>query len=327
LFAEQTARFHDLDALRREMLTRVNAARAEHGLPPLKSDPALDRAAQAYADEVFQALSAGRPLPPRGELAKRVEEQGYRILSGVGEDVVEGALSPEATLAALLGRGDHRAQVLRKNFSDLGLGLAFERRGDGYFVVWVQCLARGGVTPEIALPPDIGRDPRLAWLRRNAIAVRTIDPADEDYRDLEPLRAVFATARIVMLGEASHGDGAGFRAKSRLARFLHREMGFSVLAFESGLFDCAKAQELIAGGEDSGRAASRAVFGIWSGSAEARPLLADLGPFAKSGAPLELAGFDSQFTGSASVDFLATDLERYLRSIGAEAVGGKNWES
>jgi erythromycin esterase len=323
LFAEQTARFRDLPSLRREMLARVNGVRGERGLPPLAEDAALDRAAQRYAEEIFRALAAGLPLPRRGTLARRVADEGYRIRSAVGEAVVQGALSAEETLAALLGGADRGAQVLRKSYTDLGLGLAFERRGDAFYAIWVECLAHGESGSELA--SEKGSDARTAWLRAHAIPIRTIDPADEDFRDLAPLRAVLGNARVVMLGEASHGDGATFRAKGRLVRFLQREMGFSVLAFESGLYDCAKAWERLAAGEDPATASARGVFGIWSASAETRPLWAELGRLAKSASPLELAGFDSQFTGSASRELLVVDLARYLRSIGSPTATGRGW--
>jgi len=45
-------------------------------------------------------------------------------------------------------------------------------------------------------------------------------------------------SRIVVLGEESHGDGATFLAKVRLIKFLHQKMGFDVLAWEAGLFNC-----------------------------------------------------------------------------------------
>ncbi|HEY8022370.1 MAG TPA: erythromycin esterase family protein [Thermoanaerobaculia bacterium] len=327
LFAEQTARFHDLPALRREMLARLNEARAGKGLPPLAEDAALDRAAQDHAVAIFHALTAGRPLPAEGALAGRVRAEGYRFHGNLGEDVVQGALSPEDTLASLLGRGNERPQALRKKYTHLGLGLAVERRGEGFFAVWVQCLAYGESAGELA-GREAAPDARADWLRARAVALRTADPADEDYRDLAPLAAALAGARIVMLGEATHGDGAAFRAKSRLVRFLHRELGFSVLAFESGLYDCAKAWEQVSaapGADDSAAAAARGVFGIWSASAEVRPLLADLGRLSQGAAPLELAGFDSQFTGSASKDFLVADLARYLASIGSPTVAGQGW--
>jgi uncharacterized protein YkwD len=142
LFTRQEARFHDLDALRDEMLTLVNQARAERKLDPLTRDAALDRAAQAQAEEIFQAVKAGRPLPSSAALERRVRAEGYPVRRGVGESVVQGALTPEETLSALLGRTDRRSNVLGGWFTQLGLGLAFERREKGFFVVWVQCLSR-----------------------------------------------------------------------------------------------------------------------------------------------------------------------------------------
>ncbi|MGH9894114.1 MAG: erythromycin esterase family protein, partial [bacterium] len=68
------------------------------------------------------------------------------------------------------------------------------------------------------------------------MTVRSIDPADEDFKDLEPLIKAIGSARVVQLGEPSHGAGSSFAAKARLIKFLHRRMGFDVVAWESGLY-------------------------------------------------------------------------------------------
>src|SRR5205823_1726823 len=73
---------------------------------------------------------------------------------------------------------------------------------------------------------------RVAWLKSHATIIRSIDPADSDFSDLEPIRRAIGDARVVMLGEQSHGDGATFHAKTRLIRFLHEKCGFDVMAFE-----------------------------------------------------------------------------------------------
>lgn len=321
LFAQQTARFQDLDELRQEMLRLVNEARAARKLDPLTLDPALNRAAQAHAEEIFQALKQGRPLPKEWALVQRVKAEGYPIRRGVGENVVQGTLTPEETLAALLGHG--AKNILVDWYTQLGLGLSFERTTDGFSVVWVQCLSRPASSTDRSRTAGGGVDPRVDWLRRNAVAVRSIDFRDENYSDLQPLKQILGGARIVMLGEQSHKDGATFQAKVRLIEFLHREMGFDVLAFESGLFDCAKAWERMQDGEDPLKAAQRGVFGIWSLSEQVAPLFEYLGRQSRSASPLALAGFDNQVTGTASGEFLAADLERFLDSIGVHK--GEDW--
>lgn len=169
-------------------------------------------------------------------------------------------------------------------------------------------------------------DPRVAWLEKNAIRVRTIDPADTDVRDLEPLRAVIGDARVVMLGEGDHGDGSAFLAKTRLVRFLHERMGFDVIAFESGLYDCAKAWEYVKSGEPPRKAVARGVFRIWTGSTEVQPVMDYIGEQAKSAHPLELAGVDCQLTSTASEDFLKSDLAHYLSTIDPSFAKGADWD-
>ncbi len=179
--------------------------------------------------------------------------------------------------------------------------------------------ACGPVSPTPAV------EERTRWLRESAIPIRSIAPADEQFSDLQPLKEVFGDAQIILLGEISHGDGNTFLAKTRLIKFLHQEMGFDVLAFESGLYDCAKAWDLILSGERVKTAVQKAIFSIWGISEQVQPLLAYIGEMASSEHPLEVAGFDSAFTGTASSTYLIADLEAFLEGRGLLGRGRAGW--
>lgn len=172
--------------------------------------------------------------------------------------------------------------------------------------------------------PPVPTDP-VEWLASQAIPVASVDPGNRDFSDLQPLREVIGDSRVVLLGEQSHGDGTVFLAKTRLIEFLHREMGFDVLAFESGLFDMRKAWEAMVQGRDAREAFSTGVFGIWAGSAEVQPLIAYLGEVAATDSPLELAGFDSQFTAGGSRASFVSDLETFLEAEGAPILADSRW--
>lgn len=159
-------------------------------------------------------------------------------------------------------------------------------------------------------------DGQVAWLRAEATALRSIKPGDGDFSDLEPLRTVLAGKQVVVLGEATHGDGATFLAKTRLVRFLREQLGFDVLAFESGFYDCAKAWERVLAGDDPVTAFRQSVFTIWTRSVQVQPLMDYFAAAARSARPLELAGVDPQFTGLMSERYLLGDLKRVAEAAG-----------
>jgi erythromycin esterase len=99
-------------------------------------------------------------------------------------------------------------------------------------------------------------------------------------------------------------------------------MGFDVLAFESGMYDCHKAWESFADDGDPANA-NLGVFGIWTGSKQTQSLWQYLGKQAKSEFPLELAGFDCQFTATASRESLIDDLEDFVETKTPGAVSRK----
>jgi erythromycin esterase len=154
------------------------------------------------------------------------------------------------------------------------------------------------------------------WLKSHVAPLKSIDPGDEDFSDLEPIRAAIGESRIVELSEQSHGDGATFHARTRLIKFLHQECGFDVIAFESGFYDCDKAWELLRQGKMSPRRAiSYGVFDIWTSSQQVQPLLDYLGQQARSNHPLEICGFDCQFSAPQCVEYLGTDLDAFLGKL------------
>ena len=73
---------------------------------------------------------------------------------------------------------------------------------------------------------------KIAWLKENAIRV---DLASKDFRFLDK---ALKDVDIVLLGEISHGDGKTFIVKTELIKYLHKNLDFDVLVFESGMVEC-----------------------------------------------------------------------------------------
>lgn len=135
------------------------------------------------------------------------------------------------------------------------------------------------------------QDPRFDWIREHVVPVQTIDPDDDDFSDLIPLMSPLSDVRVVLLGEASHGDGSAFLAKTRLIKFLHQHMGFDLLVFESGFYDCASAWPP-ARDVSAATAFEECAWAMWSQRQELVPLTEYLERTRDTSHPLILAGFD-----------------------------------
>jgi erythromycin esterase len=155
---------------------------------------------------------------------------------------------------------------------------------------------------------------KVRWLKENAIHVRSINPADEDFSDFQMLKKWIGNAQVVSIGEPIHQLGSVNHAKARLIKFLHQQMGFDMIAIESGMYDLAKAWKQIQGGQDAYNAYRRNMF--WAEFDEYVPLFNYIQTNVNSSHPLELAGFDSHLMGSFSHDSLVSDLSRFFSKIG-----------
>ncbi|MDJ0366069.1 erythromycin esterase family protein [Hymenobacter sp. H14-R3] len=145
-------------------------------------------------------------------------------------------------------------------------------------------------------------------------ALRSVAPTDTTFAELEFLRAEIGGARVVFLGEPTHGEGNVLAAKARLLAFLQQRMGFTTLGMESGFFDLYKAQRAIGAGKSVLKNLQSSVFPIWMRTREFQAVVPLVGPDG-----LRIMGFDPQLTGDYSDD-LIDDLEDFLD----EAKGAKS---
>lgn len=159
-------------------------------------------------------------------------------------------------------------------------------------------------------PEGDGNYKKVEWLKNNVIPIKSVDPSETNYSDLEPIKGKIGNARVFMLGEQSHGDGTTFLMKSRLIQFLVKEMGFSVILFESGFYDCEKINELLKNGDSAKSAISKGIFRIWNQSEQFQPLVNFIGENRNS---LEIGGFDCQYTGTITKEFFINDFEKFLQ--------------
>jgi len=143
------------------------------------------------------------------------------------------------------------------------------------------------------VPPAVPAE-WAAWIQAHHSPIRSTAAGDTDFSDLQFLKGVIGSRRLVQLGESGHGVGEFDSTKVRLVRFLHEEMGFDVIAFESGLYDCFRADERV--GELSAASLMHgSIFAVWSAE-ETLPLFDYLKSTRASARPLTLAGFDTQFS-------------------------------
>lgn len=90
----------------------------------------------------------------------------------------------------------------------------------------------------------------LADLSKLAIPLTTLDPSDA-FDGLQMLKTLIGDARIVGLGEATHGTHEFQLMKHRVVRFLVQEMGFALVAMEVPWATALTVADFLETGSDS----------------------------------------------------------------------------
>jgi uncharacterized protein YkwD len=125
------ARSSDLPSRRdKDMIVcLLNAERTKHGLPPLYVNPQLEVASQAHSDDMVKRRFFEHDSPDGGTPEMRMATAGYVAREGgmTGENIAWGedsAGSPASIVDGWMHSPHHRDNILRPQFSEVGVGLA-----------------------------------------------------------------------------------------------------------------------------------------------------------------------------------------------------------
>lgn len=155
------------------------------------------------------------------------------------------------------------------------------------------------------------------YIKDSVVVVRSIDPADTLFSDLDLLGKAVGDSRIVMLGEQDHGDSRTFLAKCRIIKYLHEKLGFNVLAFESDFYALNKVWDSISlNASQVESTIMNNVFKVWTLCQQFKPVVQYLTDQYQSNNRLQLAGFDNQLVGEYSVANLESNLSNYITAKG-----------
>ncbi|HEX2978902.1 MAG TPA: CAP domain-containing protein [Anaerolineaceae bacterium] len=133
-------------AYEQELVERVNAERAKAGLPPLKRVDALDQAARYHAADLGQDNYFEHDTYDGANGAAWVCATKDRISSFYAnwnvyaENIAAGQATPAAVMESWLASSGHRANILRAEVWEIGVGY-YTGQGD-YGVYWVQDFGR-----------------------------------------------------------------------------------------------------------------------------------------------------------------------------------------
>lgn len=126
----------DLNNIRDDVIKFTNKRRLKKGLPRLKADPQLNRAAQGHAadmDRVGRYL--GHQSSDGRDFQDRIDEAGYEWRS-IRENVASGQRSAKAVVRSWMKSPGHRANILSDDITEIGIGFAVDdATGSTY---WIQ---------------------------------------------------------------------------------------------------------------------------------------------------------------------------------------------
>jgi erythromycin esterase-like protein len=146
------------------------------------------------------------------------------------------------------------------------------------------------------------------WIRANAIRLET-PAAGHGFADMQPIAKIVGNARIVSLGEATHGSREFFQLKHRMLEFLATNMGFTIFSIEANMPEAYRLNDFVLNGKgDPVKLIKGMYFWTWD-TQEVLDMVLWMREFNKSGkGPVQFTGFDSSIPNVAAgivSDFVA----------------------
>lgn len=116
------------------MVDLINSTRLQEGLGKLNYDVMMNEVARKHSENMVENEFFDHTDTEGFTVSDRVREGGYRV-SLVGENLAYGQLNAMFAHENLMNSLGHRENILNKDYSDVGVGVAFSKENVPYFTV------------------------------------------------------------------------------------------------------------------------------------------------------------------------------------------------
>ncbi len=137
----------------------------------------------------------------------------------------------------------------------------------------------------------------IAWLKSRIIPLSTVDPAQPIGEEILKLEEGLKNAKVVALGEVSHGSSEIFQMKHRIIRYLYQNLGFTRFALEANMTEAYAVNSFLQGNDQPsiGQLLSDMYFWTWN-TQEVSDLIQWMSDYnQQTTSELEFTGFDMQY--------------------------------
>ena len=118
------------------LLDMTNAERKKRDLEPFKPNSKLFAAARVHAANMAKQEMLEHDLDGKG-VSDRVAASGYKA-AGLGENIGWNYAAPKQAVEGWMASDAHRANLLSREYTEVGLAVAKSAKGEPY---WVQVFA------------------------------------------------------------------------------------------------------------------------------------------------------------------------------------------
>jgi hypothetical protein len=121
-------------ATEQRIIALTNVERQNAGLAPLTVNAALMQAASIQSDNMARLDTMSHDLPGTAQptMTDRAAAVGYKY-AWLGENIAYGYADADAVVAGWMGSAEHRANILRANYTEIGVSVAYTAQGRPYY--------------------------------------------------------------------------------------------------------------------------------------------------------------------------------------------------
>ena len=120
--------------LEKEVVVLVNKERAKQGLAPLKDNSQLSNVARTKSEDMVAKNYFSHTSPTYGSPFDMMKKFGITYTSA-GENIAMGQQTAASVMSSWMNSSGHKANILSKNFTEIGVGVAKDKSGSIY---WTQ---------------------------------------------------------------------------------------------------------------------------------------------------------------------------------------------